>query len=619
MASHGANASANRLARWAQDNRVAVAAVAVGAAVASAAGVYYYSARGGAPPPRGGGAPSAGDERAAGAGKKKRMKRKGKTSNVSKGGPGGPGARDGPILDDADDASLAGLDNAALARLPDDRRASVAQHLKAHGNKAYSDKKYDQAVEHYTRAIAAQPSAVFYSNRAACHSNMGNPEAVIGDCDEALKIDRTYVKALNRRAVAEEALGDACDATGPAGDAARESLTRSLADFTAVAILGQFRDSSATASVERVLKKLASGKAQVVLKTREPRLPSPTFVTAYLEAFRPQRIPEIPADAPQGDRTLALAYEALGARDYAHALTLFTEAVGQGLGTPELETRARNMRATFLFVIGLAQKALEDLDRCTELCPDDVQSWVKKASVHMELGDKEAAFRDFDRATAANADDPDIYYHRGQVQFILGNYDAAIVDYEKSTELDGTFIFSQVQNAVAHYKLGNLARSTAAFRRILKTFSDSAEAYNYYGELLLDQQRYEDAVANFDKSIALEKGKPGPSNVLPMINKALVLFQWKQDLSGAEALCREALAIDPDCDVAIATLAQLSLQQSKIPDAIEYFRRSAEIARTEPELVNAITYEHASRAQLQFIHNYPEQGAALSQMASSLM
>ena len=72
-------------------------------------------------------------------------------------------------------------------------------------------------------------------------------------------------------------------------------------------------------------------------------------------------------------------------------------------------------------------------------------------------------------------------------------------------------------------------------------------------------------------------------------------------------------------DVAVGTLAQLSLQQSKIPEAIELFARSAAVARTEPELANAITYEQASRAQLQFIRDYPEQGAALTQMASSLV
>lgn len=36
------------------------------------------------------------------------------------------------------------------------------------------------------------------------------------------------------------------------------------------------------------MKKLATEKAAELLKTREPRLPSPTFIKAYLEAFRPR-------------------------------------------------------------------------------------------------------------------------------------------------------------------------------------------------------------------------------------------------------------------------------------------------------------------------------------------
>lgn len=57
----------------------------------------------------------------------------------------------------------------------------------------------------------------------------------------------------------------------------------------------------------------------------------------------------------------------------------------------------------------------------------------------------------------------------------------------------------------------------------------------------------------------------------------------------AEDLCKEALEIDPDCDVAIATLAQLSLQQGKISEAIDWFEKSAKLARTEVELTTAIT------------------------------
>ena len=180
------------------------------------------------------------------------------------------------------------------------------------------------------------------------------------------------------------------------------------------------------------------------------------------------------------------------------------------------------------------------------------------------------------------------------VHFILGEFDAAMSDYKKSTDLDDSFIFSQVQYAVALYKTEKTGEATIAFQSILSKFSESSEAYNYYGELLLDQQKFGEAVEHFDRAIEIESSKEKSSNVLPMINKALGLFQWKQDMSAAEDLCREALAIDPDCDVAVATLAQLSLQQAKVPEAIAYFERSAQIARTEPELINAITYENVS-------------------------
>jgi import receptor subunit TOM70 len=123
---------------------------------------------------------------------------------------------------------------------------------------------------------------------------------------------------------------------------------------------------------------------------------------------------------------------------------------------------------------------------------------------------------------------------------------------------------------------------------------------------LLDQQKYQESVERFDKSLELDKNRyvlnlhhmyhigagltnRKPRNVLPLVNKALAIFQWKQDMPQAEALCNEALAIDPDCDVAVATLAQLSLQQGKIDDAIKWFEKSGKLARTEGELANAIT------------------------------
>lgn len=79
-----------------------------------------------------------------------------------------------------------------------------------------------------------------------------------------------------------------------------------------------------------------------------------------------------------------------------------------------------------------------------------------------------------------------------------------------------------------------------------------------------------------------------------MVNKALAIFQHRQDFATAERICREAVTIDPQCDVGVATLAQLLLQQNKVHEAVDMFSKAAEMARTEPELVNALTYENVS-------------------------
>lgn len=58
-------------------------------------------------------------------------------------------------------------------------------------------------------------------------------------------------------------------------------------------------------------------------------------------------------------------------------------------------------------------------------------------------------------------------------------------------------------------------------------------------------------------------------------------------------------AVDPECDIAVATMAQLLLQQGKVTEALQYFERAAELSRTEGEIVNALSYAEATRTQLE--------------------
>jgi import receptor subunit TOM70 len=157
-------------------------------------------------------------------------------------------------------------------------------------------------------------------------------------------------------------------------------------------------------------------------------------------------------------------------------------------------------------------------------------------------GDRDGAAMDFATALEQNPQDPDIYYHRAQLHFILGEFAEAAKDYQKSIDIDGDFIFSHIQLGVTHYKMGSVASSMATFRRCIKNFDKTPDVYNYFGELLLDQQKYQEAIEKFDTAVEMERTvKPMAMNVLPLINKALALFQWKQDFTEAEKLCERAL------------------------------------------------------------------------------
>jgi import receptor subunit TOM70 len=477
-------------------------------------------------------------------------------------------------------------------------KKEYAAKLKAAGNKAYGSKDYNKAIELYGKAILCKQDPVFYSNRAACWNALSDWDKVIEDTTAAINLDNEYVKALNRRANAYEQV---------------ERNSEALLDYTASCIVDGFRNESSAQSVERLLKKVAETKGKAILASKSKKLPSPTFVTNYLQSFRPKPPPygleddaELEEESGKGQLRKGLkAMYTQTAEGYGEAAEAFDKALELG-DLEEHEALAYNHRGTFRYLKGDTDDALKDMDKSIEIQPNLTQSYIKRASMHLELANPDAAEKDFEAALEQDREDPDIYYHRAQLHFIKAEFSEAAKDYQKSIDLDKDFIFSHIQLGVTQYKMGSVASSMATFRRCMKNFDKVPDVYNYYGELLLDQQKYQEAIEKFDAAVEMEKStKPMGMNVLPLINKALALFQWKNDFAEAEKLCEKALIIDPECDIAVATMAQLLLQQGKVTDALKYFQRAAELSRTEGEIINALSYAEATRTQLEVQHKYP--------------
>ena len=239
-------------------------------------------------------------------------------------------------------------------------------------------KDYNRAIELYGKAILCKADPVYYSNRAACYNVLGDWEKVVEDTSAAIAMDNEYVKALNRRATAYEHLG---------------KFSEALLDYTASCIIDAFTNEASKLSVERLLKKVAEQKGKAILEAKGKKLPSATFVSNYLQSFRPKPIPEgleetTELDEESGKGQLRKGFVAMGKRTgdgYEEAARAFEKANELGdLG--DYEALALNMRATFTYLEGDAQAALKDLDRSVELQPSLVQSYIKRASLHLELG-----------------------------------------------------------------------------------------------------------------------------------------------------------------------------------------------------------------------------------------
>ncbi|KAG6321804.1 TOM (translocase of outer membrane) complex component [Claviceps purpurea] len=585
----------DRLTSWVSENKAAVYTIAGVAVVVTGAGAVYYLNSDS----------KSKSDSAPKLSKKERRKRKEaerKAAETKESSPIESNAKTAPVESEEE---LPEVDEESVKNLTPEQREQYAAKLKQAGNRAYGDKAYNKAIGFYSQAILCKPDPVFYSNRAACYSAMSEWDKVVDDTTAAINMDPEYIKAINRRATAYEH---------------QKKYSEALLDFTASCIIDNFKSESTAHAVERLLQVFAAHRAKEMLATRPVKLPSPIFVGNYLQSFRPKPRPagledSIELDPQTGKGQFQLGLQALEKKTgegYEEARQAFDKALELGnLG--EYEALAYNSRGTMRTLLGNHAEATRDFDKSIELDPTMVQSYIKRASISLELGNPSETEAEFAKAIELNQEDPDIYYHRAQTSFIKGDLADAQKDYQKSIDLDKDFIFSHIQLGVTQYKMGSIASSMATFRRCIKNFPKVPDVYNYYGELLLDQGNYSEAVEKFDKAMEMEKQtKPMAMNVLPLINKALGLFQWKQDFKEAEQLCQKALIIDPECDIAVATMAQLLLQQNKVTEALKYFERAAELARTEAEIVNALSYAEATRTQVQVAEKYPKLATKLA-------
>ncbi len=498
-----------------------------------------------------------------------------------------------------------------VEKLSADDKAKWATALKEKGNGFFKNSEYKTAVDYYTKALLCKEEAVYYSNRSACYSALGDNENVVKDTTSALKIDPGYKKCLLRRARAYENL---------------EKYSEAMFDLTALTIYGGMNDSANEAMLERNLKKQSAKVLKEKYSELPKVLPSTSSLSSFFQAFVPE---EIDLDASHykegsGEKALVEGINKLKSdteEDYQAADVSINQAVAQfdksaeGVD-PKLVAMAYEYSASFEFLKTDRDHAIELLEKAIKISPRP-RTYVIMALIKADSGDYTEANSNFSKAIKLNPEDPDIYYHYAQIFYLVGDLAKAKTNFEKCTSLNSKNIYAYIQLACLAYRQGDSNKCNSLFEKARKMFPTSPEIPNYYGEILFDRQDFDGALDQFEISIKLQKAGKGYSiGALPLVNESAI-YQRKGETEKSVKILKEACELDPKSEVARLSLGQAYLAQQKVDEAIKLFDEACTLARSPDDKMQAISLMEASKMQLK-IRNDPILSSKVQEILSTL-
>lgn len=235
-------------------------------------------------------------------------------------------------------------------------KLAAAMKEKEAGNAAYKSKKFDEALRHYNAALDLTFDLSFVTNRAAVYFEMGDYDACIKDCDEAVEKGREVRadykiigKALTRK-------GNALAKKGQLEEAI-QVYQKALTEHRNADTLKKLNDA------EKLLKDKTESE--------------------YVNMDECQK------EKDAGN-------EAFKAMDFPKAVKHYTEALKRGPSAVNPEAyKLYSNRAACYTKLGAMPEALKDADQCIVLAPTFAKGYSRKAAVQFFMKEYDKALETY--------------------------------------------------------------------------------------------------------------------------------------------------------------------------------------------------------------------------------
>ena len=247
-------------------------------------------------------------------------------------------------------------------------------------------------------------------------------------------------------------------------------------------------------------------------------------------------------------------------------------------------------RANYFWRNSKYNEAIKDFTTALSIDPNDPNIFMKRGFVYVNsLEQFENAVADFTKAIDLSQDKSEAYRSRAYVYWKMQDFRKSIEDYKKITELEP-------KNANAYLNLGNAYFNLSAYDLAANTYSEvikvtpNAESYNLRGWALTNDEKYKEALLDFDKAIELN-----PYDGKYFKNRGNVKNKLGQYSSAMEDL---DIAIKKKIDLHYKSLSNKGdsyFGLEKYKEALEYYQESLKI---KPDFQEAIDGKQKAEAKL---------------------
>jgi len=210
----------------------------------------------------------------------------------------------------------------------------------------------------------------------------------------------------------------------------------------------------------------------------------------------------------------------------------------------------------------------------------DAADFFLKANVALKQNNYTEAIRLYNEAIDKNKDFPDAYLNKGIALMKSGQINDAREVLTEAITLDPSLVQANLVRAESSLRLADFRGAEEDLKKISKEYADSSRYFLIRGNLMEAQSRTSEAIADFDKAIALD-----PKNVEAFVNRGAVYYKLHTYPLARQDFV-DAIKLNPAQPEALNNLGLIATNNKNWKDAIFYFDRILNFNPADPLALN---------------------------------